>query len=844
MLVVFLSVMTVFYSYARSLNPASTNSSPAETYRITAVIVDSVTHETLPYVTCTVAPETNPQQVLTRFAGDADGKIKGELKTAGNFVLIVSFVGKQPAVKRFSVSESNRSVDLGRISMGTSEQTLAAVDVVANKPLIKVDADKIIYDTEQDPESKSSTVLDMLRKVPMVTVDGQDNIQLKGQSNFKIFLNGKPTNMFNVNPGMVLKSIPANMVKNIEVITQPGAKYDAEGVGGILNIVTVQQSSTQGYSATFNAQGSSRGSFGGGLNLVIQKGKFGFSGNYNYNHNQQFPVEVSTRRTTYAAGVPVADFNQTLTAHNDVPMQFGSGQLTYEPDTMNLITFSFNRQFGKPGGLMEGYSENSDGNGNVLLRYDQTSTQRQTWGSTDFGVDYQRSFRKKDELFTFSYRLSNTPNSSNYDAENTLSQGFLVQPVIPLAWKSTSENIANTNEHTFQADYTSPLAKGHTLETGVKYIARFNSSESDEKYLYYNFSNPYPYMPYSTKDTTINFENQQDIAGAYLSYSGNVDKWGFKAGMRYEYTWLEATFNEANRNFNTSYGAFVPSAVLTYRLTDMKNFKLGYNKRIQRPGIGFLNPYVDRRDPNSISFGNPGLDPEKSHSVNLTYSSFAPTYNLSAELTYSFINNAIEQYSYVEAGSPVHYTTYGNIGKNNSTGLNLFGNYRGLKWLVLYMNSSVNYVKLSSEALNTTNDGFTGRVFLGGTFMLPKDFRISTGAGGNLPQVKLQGTQSAFYFSYAAVSKDFLKKRLNVSLSGVYLPKPEIIMTSRGINSTTQQLEFEQRTDVQLARITEIRLNLSYRLGSMNTQVKKTKKTISNDDQKKRDNSTLGESPM
>ena len=160
------------------------------------------------------------------------------------------------------------------------------------------------------------------------------------------------------------------------------------------------------------------------------------------------------------------------------------------------------------------------------------------------------------------------------------------------------------------------------------------------------------------------------------------------------------------------------------------------------------------------------------------------------------------------------------------------------------MNSSVNYVQLSSEALNTTNNGFTGRVFLGGTFMLPKDFRISTGAGGNLPQVQLQGSQSAFYFSYAALSKDFLKKRLNVSVSGVYLPKPEIIMTSKGVNSTNQLPTFEQRTHVQLARITEIRLNVSYRLGSMNTEVKKTKKTISNDDQKKRDNSTLGESPM
>lgn len=275
-----------------------------EAFRVTAVVLDSLTGESLPYVTCSVAPEDNPGQVLTRFAGDAEGRISGDIKKPGSYVLIVTFVGKQPAVKKFTVSEANRKADLGSIRMGTSEQALSEVEVVAVKPLIRADADKIIYDTEQDPESKSSTVLDMLRKVPMVTVDGQDNVQLKGSSNFKFFLNGKPTNMFSANPGMILKSIPANMIKNIEVITQPGAKYDAEGVGGIINIVTVQQSTTTGYSATINAQGSSRGSYGGGLNLVLQQGKFSFSGNYNYNYNKQFPITTITERNTYVTGAP------------------------------------------------------------------------------------------------------------------------------------------------------------------------------------------------------------------------------------------------------------------------------------------------------------------------------------------------------------------------------------------------------------------------------------------------------------------------------------------------------------------------------------------------------------
>lgn len=819
----------------------------SETFRVTAVVIDSLTNESLPYVTCSVAPEKAPQQVITRFAGDAEGKINGELKAPGNYLLIVTFVGKQPAVRKFSVSENSRSADLGKINMGTSDQALSEVEVVATKPLIKADADKIIYDTEQDPESKSSTVLDMLRKVPMVTVDGQDNVQLKGSSNFKFFLNGKPTNMFSANPGMILKSIPANMVKNIEVITQPGAKYDAEGVGGIINIVTVQQSTTQGYSATLNAQGSSRGSYGAGANLVVQQGKFSFSGNFNYMFNRQFPITTVTERNNYVPGAPYPRGTQTADVQNVVPMQFGSGQLSYEPDSLNLITFSFNRRFGRPQGTTEAITENFDAltGGNKLFAYEQSNTNKQSWGSTDFGVDYQRSFaRKKEELLTFSYKLSNTPNSSAFEATNTILQQFIARPQPGLTQWSKSENIANTNEHTFQLDYTNPLSKGHTLEVGAKFIARFNNSESEESYKYFNFAIPYPYAPYILRDTTSTFSNQQDILGAYLSYSGNVNKWGFRAGVRYEYTWLTAEFNESNRNFNNQYGVAVPSASVIYRLTDMKNLKLGYTNRIQRPSISFLNPYVDRRDPNYINYGNPELDPEKNHNVAATYSSFAAKYNLNAELSYSFVNNAIEQYSFIREGSSIQEITYGNIGKNSQYGLNLFGNYRGLKWLTLYTNTAINYVTTSSDALNLTNKGFTGRIFLGGTFMLPKDFRISTGAGGNLPQVNLQGSQSAFYFSYAALSKEMMKKRLNLSLSAVYFPKPEINISTIAYNSTTGVKTFEQYTTVYLAKFPELRLNVSYRIGTMNTQVKKTKKTISNDDQKARDNSTLGESPM
>jgi outer membrane receptor protein involved in Fe transport len=813
-------------------------------FAVSGQVIDSLTRESLPYVTCSVFPEKNPQQAVTRFAADAEGKFNGELKTAGNYTLLITFVGKQTTRISFSVDENRRVARLGTIALAGSEQSLKELEVVAVKPLIKAEADRISYDTAQDPESQSSTVLDMLRKVPMVTVDGQDNIQLKGSGNFKFFLNGKPTNMFNNNPGLILKSFPASMVSKIEVITQPGAKYDAEGIGGIINIVTMQQATAQGYSATANVQASSRGSYGGGLNLMLQQGKFSFSGNYSYIYNKQFPVITDTERSTYVAGSPYATGKQVATVNNVTPMQFGSGQLSYEPDSLNLFTFSFNRRFGRTSGETEAETESFDGSGNKLFEYSQVNTNQVSWGSTDFGLDYQRSFKRPEELFTLSYKLSNTPNNSNFEATNTINPSYVTLPQPGLSQWSKSDNKASTNEHTFQADYTLPVAKGHKIESGLKYILRLNNSETEEAYKYFDFTKPFPYSPFIDKDSTWSFLNQQDILGAYMSYTGNVGKWGIKTGVRYEYTWLTAEFDDPSRDFGTDYGALVPSAIITYQLAQMQSLKLGYNKRIQRPGIGFLNPYVDRRDPNYINYGNPDLDPENSHAINFGYSSFAAKYNLNAELEYSFVNNAIEQYSFIRDGSAVQEITYDNIGKNRQLGVNLFGSYRGLPWLNLFVNSNVSYVSRQSESLNLANDGFTGRLFVGGTFMLPKDFRISTGAGGNLPQINLQGSQSAFYFSYAAISKAMLKKRLNMSLSAVYLPVPHIILNTKGINPVTGQTSFEQRTDVFLTSQAELRFNVSYRIGNINAEIKKTKKTISNDDQKTKEQSNLGESPM
>ncbi|MBB3186166.1 TonB-dependent receptor domain-containing protein [Microbacter margulisiae] len=796
-------------------------------YLITGQAIDSVSGQTIPYVTCSVVEAKNPKVVIARFAGDGNGVFTGNLKAPGKYTIVISFVGEAPAQRTFTLTPAHPVVDFGKVAMSDNKH-LKEVVVVATKPLIKADVDKISYDVQQDPEAKASTALDMLRKVPMVTVDGQDNIQLQGSSNFKIYLNGKPSNLFSNNPSQVLKSFPASMIKNIEVITQPGAKYDAEGVGGIINIVTYQHANTNGYSVTVNGQVSSRKSYGGGVNLAFQSGKFSFSGNYNYSYFMQPHVTTtSTRDVLPINGVIVgyAHAGQVATVNNQTPAQFGSGQLSYSLDSLNLFSLSFDRQYGRQQSSTIAQTIDQDANYSTVFGYDQNSLQHSTWGSTDFGLDYQHTFRKKGENLTASYKFSNTPNNSDYTATNDNLMS-LVMPQAGLAKTSSSVNSAYTHENTFQVDFSDPLNKFQTLDMGAKFIRRNNTSYTTDHNIFYVYSsNPPTLTPDSIDHTSFN-QNQSILAG-YISYSANWKKFGMKIGARYEYTWQNGFFNNIDTlsNFDTNYGVLVPSGAITYTLAPMQTLRLGYNMRIQRPGISFLNPYVNRRDPNYINYGNPSLDPEKSNNITFGYSNFSPTYNISAELSYTFVNNAIEQYSGLLPNSSVQYSTYGNIGHNNQLFLNLFGSYRGLRWLNIYMNGNIEHVNMKSSDQSMQNSGYTGHVFLGGTFMFPADYRLSVGGGANLPQVNLQGSQSSFLFSYMALSKDLLKKRLTLSLVGIALPKQHIYLN-------THATYFNQYTDVHIYPPCELRFNVSYRIGSLNAQVKKPKVTINNNDLK------------
>jgi len=801
-------------------NPRKTESLSA--YTVKGTVVDSISNQSVQYATLSIALARLPQNPIKVVVSDNNGNFTASFNASpGSYSVSVQFVGMKPAVKRFTLTDNQKVVSLGKIYMAETSALLKEVVVVAQKPLVKVDIDKLTYSIENDPESKTSNTLDMFRKVPMITVDNEDNIQLKGSSDFKIYLNGKPSNIISNNPSDVLKSMPANSIKSIEVITDPGAKYDAEGVGGIINIITAK-SGFDGYTATIRGNASALGRSGGGAYISLKKGKFGITGNFNYNYLNS-PYNDSYLERTNNMSNTEKYMTQNGRSKYKGPFQFGSVEASYEIDSLNLISFSVDRFNGKMTSLSDYQVDVKAADLTPFYSYDRNSRSTRTFGSTDMSVDYQRSTHLKDELLTVSYKFENNPNDTK---STTLLENL--SGAVPLILARTQYNVnkASTNEHTAQVDYTRPTRKGQKLEVGVKYILRKNNSETDR------WQNDTIVI-----DPSSDFKHTQNIYSAYLSYDIKINKFQYKLGLRGERTSQSVKYRiSPEMNFSTRYSNIVPSATVSYMLSQIEQVRVGYTMRIRRPGIRNLNPYVNNTDPQNISYGNPKLDPEKSNNLNLNYSKFMPKLNFNLGLSYSFVNNGIENYTFIDPEKPnVSRTTYDNIGHSQRTNFSLYGNWKALTNLNIILNGSVNYVNMKSDATQATGELSTSGFFYNGytsfQYTLPNDFRLNLNGGYFTPRVRLQGKSSAFYYTSLSISKDFMQKKLSVSLSCM-----DPFWKTKKYTSTTNDKAFSMKS-INYMNARDFRINVSYRFGTMKTSAtKKAKKGITNDDIKNGEN--------
>lgn len=772
-------------------------------------LVSASDQDGLPYATISVAPEDSPAATIKKLATQENGTFSTSL-SPGKYVFIFHFVGMNQVEKKVEINSSQKTIDMGIVEMMESSTQLDEISVVAQAPLVKVEIDKLTYNAKEDPESSTSSVLDLLRKVPLVTVDGEDEIQLKGSTNFKIYLNGKPSNMITSNPSQVLKGMPASSVKDVEVITDPGAKYDAEGIGGIINIVTDKRAD-DGYTGSVGANADTFGGYGGNAYIATKYGKFGFTGNAGY-YNFRRPASESSffREETD----PVNTLSLDGTNKGDGDGLFLSGALSYEPDTVNLFNLSVSR-FG--GGFNSNNVQKALSEGVRPYSYDTRTKSISKYGGMNLSADYQRNFKRKGEMLTISYRFENNPNDSEYESGYDNVEGVFYYPD---GYRMKSVNDAGGNEHTGQVDYVNPLNGKHNVEAGLKYIFRDNSSEGDHTFFDVQEG------VWKQDLTQINdLEHQQNIMSGYAGYAYKSGKVGMKLGLRAEHTRQDIHFINTKQDtiVKTNFFDVVPSVTMSYQLGMTRTLSGGYNMRISRPGIWVLNPYINDVDPNNISYGNPNLDAEQQHNFNINYGSFSQKFNLNATLSYSFAQNAVTNYSFIQDG--VTHSTYDNIGRNHTVGTNVYLSWTPTQIIRTYLNGGLYYTDIqSTDDKALKNNGFSGRAFGGLTFTLPKNLRLGVNGGVFTSRVQLQTKQSPFYHYNFSVMKSILNNKLDISLNA-----QSLFSKYRDSSSTTTGDRFKQKSKFQNP-MREFGVSVTYRFGDLKSSMKKVQRTISNDD--------------
>ena len=781
-----LTSLTAAPAFAASNSANTVNESsamaeaPAQSIDITGCVVDSLTQEGEPMATLRIwkaGVKQENSKAAAMGTTDVNGKFNLTLKSKGQYTLLITSIGRTPITKEFTVTSGQKSLDLGKMLISESAQSLEDVVVAVQKPLIKVEGDKIAYSVNDDPDAKTNTLLEMLRKVPMVTVDGEDNIQVNGSSNFQIFMNGKPSPMLSGSPKDVLKAIPAQSIKHIEVITNPGAKYDAEGVGGILNFVTDQKQGMEGYTGSVALQSGNRVN-GGNVYVMTQQDKLTLSVNASEMYINTPAVDATSVRKNLAEGSTVTS-NTTTTGGNN--MIFATVDSNYQIDEHNNIAATVS--------LMNMNSKNDMEMETLTVpgsEYSQTNNNKMKNTSVNASVDYTHTYSDNPRhTLTTAYRFSAAPRKNDMLTEYS---GINIPD-----YDRVDKN--NMLEHTLQLDYTQPLSQLSTFEAGGKYVYRQSTSTSD----------------------LLDYEHQNSIGALYGTFSQTLGKFTVKAGLRYEFTSQDVTYKKGNgEDFNLTYNNWVPNLTLSYAPTFGNNLTLSYNMRISRPGISVLNPYRNTQDLHNISYGNPNLEVEKSHNLQFTYNYFSAKAMFNASLRYSYLDNGIESYSFLDDN--VLYSTYGNLGQRQNTALSLFASLSLTPKTRLTLNSTTSYIDLRASQMGYKNSGFHEMAMINLQQTLPWDLKLSAMYMVNTPSVTLQGESAGINMHMLGLTKSFLHDRLSVGVNTVnpFHSTMTMKITSEGAGYTS-----ESTTKVSMCTVMA---NATYRFGDLKLkqQVRRT----------------------
>ena len=791
---------------------------PGSPGTLTGILTDSTTTKAVPFATASL--QTTDGKLVTGITTNDKGVFRLTGIAPGTYKLVLSFVGyRTKIIDNVAVTTQKPTVELGTVKLSADSKTLGEVKVVGQKPLIEDKGDRLVYNAEQDATNTGGTAVDVLRKVPMLTVDLDGNLKMRGSGNIKVLVNGKPSSIMARNLADALKQMPANIIKSVEVITSPGAKYDAEGSAGVINIIT--KKALKGTNGTVNVTaGNLNRSLGGNLN--VKGKKLGLALSLNGYQYRNIGKNTSTR-TALADGQPTSILYQSNNRDNTGTGGYGEMSLDYDPDTTNRINFSANAWGGNFPNNSQIVSRLTDPSGAVLQAFQRDVRFRNPYGNTEFNIGWTKSFKKPGREFSILAQYARMPDNYYYMIRQTAMQSDVA------TYLERSTNLSRNNEYTFQTDYAQPFTArtkhdtlNFKLEVGAKAIRRDIGSEFVIEQAPSGREADYVIDPARSNEFTYN----QQVTAGYTSLKMDTKrKWNLTAGARLEHTRIRGDFVTTQSQFSSQYQNLIPSVSIAKMLREKHTFKVSYTQRISRPLIWYLNPFQNYSDPKNVQTGNPFLKPELTHATELSYSTFGKEgSSFNAALFWRQTNNSIEWLSTVDANG-VAFTSPQNIGRNASYGANVNVSLRPNRNFDISTGAELTYVDLTSIALRQRTTGWVWNLSPNASYKLPHDLTLqATGYVGS-GWISLQSRNSGWYYYGLSAKKEFMDKKASLTLN---VNNP----FNRSVRITGEQFAptfTAQSTSSFVNR--SVRLTFSYKFGQMSSGGKQSKK-ISNDDTK------------
>jgi ferric enterobactin receptor len=712
----------------------------------------------------------------------------------GIYKVSVGFIGYENiAIDSISISRNKRVVSLGTIYLSPSTHNLQNVIITGDKPIIENKIDKIIYNAANDITSQGGAAIDVLKKVPQVTVDVDGNVELQGNANIRFLINGKPSSIFGSSLSDALASIPASQIKSIEAITTPGAKYDSQGTGGIINII-LQDNKMKGANGNINLSAGSRLE-NASVNLNMRHNNFGVNAYFGGNGQLKSQVPNTQQRIT------TDTTNKVITALSQDGLSefqrhgFHSGiGFDWDISKNDNITgsFGYNQFSNQNTGVINLEELIKDFSDNTLsdIYSVRNSESHSRFTSFDWSLDYKKKFKKEGQELDILYNASHGDPYGNYLQTQSYTDQF--KPYMG----QSSINPGTDDETEVSVDYTHPLSENFKVEAGVKSAFQKLHSISDVS-VYSPANDLFVTDPLQSYDSKYDL----NVYSGYLSVNFKLLNYlDVKSGVRYEYT--DVKLDNPNTTV-PAYGTIVPTMIVSHNFSKNQSVKLAYTKRIERPGYRDLNPFMNLSDPYNITTGNPYLKPEIGNNFEIGYNaSFKKGGNVYVSLIERINTQDIKQITtfypeYLIGDSTytnVSVTTRQNVGKEYNSGISASGSYPVTSHLNIRGNFMFTH-RYSVTDIGNVSTGFRSRLNLNATYQLPKDLVAELFGMYSAPSQGIQGKIPQFFIYNFAFRKMFWDKKGSLGFTATnpfnqYINQVTTISTENYVSKYVRKMPF------------------------------------------------------